>query len=112
MMEARLKAEIWVKAQLRLCDVALIPAFVVHKGDLDAGAVLIKVNRQVAGCVVLSRVYTETGTRAWMRATGETPVEEADADAYIRRQLDFDPDLWVLEIEDRDGRYEPDDTIL
>ena len=39
----------------------------------------------------------------WTPATGADPVPEVDADTYLQRQLDFDPDLWILEIEDRDG---------
>lgn len=112
MTDARLKAEIWVKAQLRLCDIACIPAVVVRRGDADAGSVLLKINRLGGGCRVLGRAYTETGERAWLPATGDAPVKEDEADAYIRRQLDFDPDLWVLEIEDPEDRYSPDAPIL
>lgn len=45
MSEPRLKSEIWVKAQLRLCDIAFLPCVVARRGDADAGQVLVKVNR-------------------------------------------------------------------
>ena len=112
MTEARLKAGVWVAAQLRRCDVEFIPAVVVRKGDPDAGAVLIKLNRLDGTCLVLGRVYTDDGARAWMRVTGENPVPERDADAYIERQAEFDSDLWVLEIEDASDKYRPDDAPI
>ena len=52
------------------------------------------------------------GTLAWMRGTGETLVDEKDADAYIERQRGRDPDLWVLEIEDPHHRYDLDGEII
>jgi hypothetical protein len=112
MTEPALKAEIWVKAQIRSCDTNLIPAFVIRKGDPDAGSVLIKVNRFKAGVEVFSQVRTAEGVRAWMRATGNEPVNDAEADDYINRQLKFDPDIWVLEIEDPDSRYEIDGKVI
>ena len=54
----------------------------------------------------------EDGRLAWLRATGESTVSEADADAYLERQAKVDPDLWVLEVEDRDGRNPFDDPVL
>lgn len=57
-----------------------------------------------AGCTVLAPTRDYERDRLWWRpATGDAPVPEADADAYLERERRIDPDLWVLEIEDRDG---------
>ena len=99
-----LTTRLWVQAQVRLCDRAFIPATVVRSGDPDAGAVLVKVNRFEAGVTVYAQTNTLEGEFAWSRGTGPNPVSEADADAYITRQIGRDPDLWVIEIEDKQGR--------
>ena len=111
MSEARLKAKLWVQAAVRTCMVQDMIATIARKGDDDAGAILIKQNLRGAGFRVLTQVRTAEGTAAWLRATGSTPVEEAVADAYIARQIDRDYDLWVVEIEDRDGRL-PFEAII
>lgn len=105
MSEPRLKSEIWVKAQLRLCDLTFLPCVVARRGDADAGQVLIKLNRLSLGCELLARRYTDEGARAWTVVAGE---DEAACDAYIEREADMDPDLWVLDIEDPHGKYLPD----
>jgi hypothetical protein len=51
------------------------------------------------GMTVLSQVRDAGGDVAWMRATGASPVDQETADAYIARQIKFDPDIWVLEFE-------------
>lgn len=108
----RLKAGVWVSAQVRLCGSLSLPVYVVRKGDPDAGTILIKRVFGVGGCEVLAQVRQPDGSLGWTRATGPIPVAEAEAETYIGRQLKFDPDIWVVEIEDPQGRYEPDGGIF
>jgi hypothetical protein len=74
---------------------------VLRKGDADSGGVLV-VLRGRDGLCVLSQVRAADGALAWMRATGTAPVDQAAADAYVARQVRFDPDIWVLEFDSRD----------
>jgi hypothetical protein len=101
MTEPRLKTRIVVQAAVRLCGIRAIPIAVSRRGDEDAGTILLKLNRLDLGCSVLVETRSPAGERAWLRATGEEPVPEATADAYIARQIKRDPDVWVVEIEDR-----------
>jgi hypothetical protein len=110
-VEPRLNAGLWVDAHIRRCWSNGVPAMLVRRGDDTAGIVLLKLNRLDDGCTVLAPATGLDGERIWFRASGETPVAESDADAYIARRLDGDPDLWVIEIEDRDGRHFLDDPV-
>ena len=85
---------------------------VVHKGDATRGSVLVKLNLLDGRCTVLAETQDAMGARAWIRGTGADPVPEAAADDYIARNRRYDPDLWVIEVEDRDGRLPFDGTIL
>lgn len=104
MPEARLKSKLSVMAAIRLSQTQGLNAVIARKGDEDAGAILLKQNLLGAGFRVLTQIRTIEGKLGWMVGTGEEPVEEAAADAYIARQIDRDWDIWVVEIEDRDGR--------
>ena len=112
MTEARLKTDLWIRAQIRLCDIKLIPAVIARRGDSDAGLVMIKRNRLDGTFEVYARTTALDGSQAWRRATGPDPVREDAARAVIDREAGFDPDIWVLEIEDRDGKYELDGPII
>lgn len=98
MSQPRIKAGIWVSMALRMGNADGRYGSVIRKGDPDAGGVLVALRRgnQVS---VLSQMRSVDGELAWMRATGADPVDDATADAYIARQVKFDPDLWVLEFE-------------
>jgi hypothetical protein len=98
MSEPRIKAGIWVSMALRMGDHDNRPGMVLRKGDPDAGGVLVVLRGRDGQCV-LSQMRDAEGALAWMRATGPEPVDQAAVDAYVARQVRFDPDLWVLEFE-------------
>jgi hypothetical protein len=97
----RLTAEFWVQAYLARLRLADIPAFVTARGDATAGAVIVKLNRLDGSAAAFARSYDATGARVW------TPLAdgpEPEVDAALARQRRFDPDLWIIELEDRQGR--------
>lgn len=102
MPEARLAAGVWVSAYLARLGLEHIPAYVVAHGDDTAGSVMVKCARLNGTAQLYVREWDfETDTRAWSK-TADGP--ERDIDEAIRRQRSFDPDIWVIEIESRDGR--------
>lgn len=104
-MDDRIPTELWVKAHLRRCYAEAIPVVVVHKGEPMGGTVLLKLVQPGVGCRVLSQVRDMEGRLGWLAALGESPVAEPEADAYIERAVGRDPDLWVIEIDTRDGSH-------
>ncbi|MEL7125812.1 MAG: DUF1491 family protein [Pseudomonadota bacterium] len=100
---ARLIARFWVDAYLARLRFADIPAFVVAHGDDTGGAVLVKLNTLDGQAVLYQRSFDlMADTRVWAElAAGAEP----EVDAAVARQRGFDPDLWVIEVEDRAGRH-------
>ena len=107
-----LKAKLMVQACLRASAAAGINATLLRRGYEDAGAILIRLDLLDGSAVVLTQTRTVDGEPAWMRGTGPVPVPAAEADAYIERQTRRDPDLWVVEVEDRAGRHPLGEPIL
>lgn len=109
-MSARLATHVWVGAYLMRLRARNIPAFVVAKGDPTAGAVMVKLNTLDGKAALFQRSFDlMTGDRAWVvLAQGD----ETDVDASVARQRSFDRDLWVIEVEDRDGRHLLDEEGL
>jgi len=104
MSEGRIATELWVMAHLRQCIARGIIATVVKRGDDWGGAVVIKLNLIGPGFKVLTQTRDIDGNTAWMQAKDGALMPERDADEYIARQTQRDPDLWVIEIEDREGK--------
>ena len=101
-MTARLTADFWVRAYLARLQAAHLPAYVTARGDPTAGAVLVKLATLDGRARLVQRsVDLMTGGRAWIvLAEGA----EAEVDAAVARQRRTDPDLWVIEVESREGR--------
>ena len=105
----RLKTRIWVQAQLRLCDSQGIPFVVRRRGDDDAGTVLLVIDSLDGELRVLSQTRTLEGELAWSE---KRLASRDELDAHIERQLDFDPDIWVIEVEDAAGLYRVDGKVI
>lgn len=101
-MSARLASSIWVSAYLRRLQIEGIPAYVIARGDDTAGAVLVKLALMDGTARAYQRGFDlESDRRVW-QVLCEGP--EREVDAAITRQRSFDPDLWVIEVEDARGR--------
>ena len=110
-MIPRLKAGIYVKALIRRAEVAGASAYVVRRGAEEAGALFLKLARLDGTCTVLNQARRGEGELVWMKPLGETS-DEATAAKYFEKQVRFDPDLWIVEIEDREGRAFVDEAIV
>ncbi len=106
----RLKSGIWVAAYIRRCQIEGAQAVLRRRGADEAGAVFIKVSRldgtaEVFGPAPQSAFdEARPSDRAFIRSLKAEGSAEADAEAYLARQIKFDPDVWIVEVEDRAGR--------
>ena len=108
----RLKSGLWVAAYLRRCNLETAVAVVRRRGAEEAGAIFIKINR-LDGTAVLYGPAPQSAfdaakptDRAFMVCLGSPQsVAEADVESYLAREIRFDPDVWIVEVEDRLGRH-------
>jgi len=107
---SRLASGIWVGAYLARLQAQGIPVYVNARGDETAGAVLVKLATLDGQAKAFHRVVDlMSGTRRWdLLAEGD----ERDVDESIAKQRNFDPDLWVIEVEDAKGRHLLDEPGL
>jgi len=115
----RLKSGIWVAAYVRRCHVEGAFAAVRRRGADEAGAVFIKISR-LDGTGTLygpapQAVFEEAqpSARIFTVVLGrEAPVPEADIEARLVREIRYDPDVWIVEVEDRAGRHFLDGAVV
>lgn len=93
-----------MSALIRRAELGGAFATVARKGDARAGTVIVKVfDTSTRTARLFSEAFGPDGERLWMQ-----PIEselEPELDDYLTRQAKYDPDLWVVEIEDRQGRH-------
>jgi len=103
-------SDVWVGALIRRAELSGAFATVVRKGDARAGTVIVKAYDSSER---KARLYTEAfgpdGERLWIQPVSSD--QESELDAYIQRQVGYDPDLWVVEVEDRQGRHFITETV-
>lgn len=109
-MEARLTSGFWVSAYLARLQAAAIPAFVARRGDATAGAVVVKLATLDGRARAFQRRFDLMADRRVWGVLAEGA--EAEVDAVLAREGARDPDLWIIEIEDRAGRVLLDEDGL
>jgi hypothetical protein len=107
----RLKAGIFVRALIRRAETQGASGFIVRRGAEEAGAVIIKVARLDGTVLLLKQARNGRGALVWSQPLGGF-TDEARAGQWCDKQLKFDPDLWIVEIEDRQGRAFVDEEIV
>jgi hypothetical protein len=110
-MLPRLISAIQVKAIIRRAELAGAQAFLLRRGQQEAGALFLKLSRLDGSFTVLNQARRGDGELVWTRPLGDSADEPA-VNAYLEKQLRFDPDLWILEIEDSQGRAFVDDPVV
>ena len=99
-----LPTDLGAQALIRRAHMSGAYATVVRRGDAKAGAVLVKVyDTRDRSARLYAEAVNGEGERVWMQPLGEKP--EGDLDAYAERSVRRDPDLWVVEVEDNQGRH-------
>jgi hypothetical protein len=113
----RLKSDIWVAAYLRRCQIEGAFGAVIRHGADEAGSIFIKVNR-LDGTADLYGPAPQTAfdearplERVFTPCLANQPALEAEIEAYLNREARFDPDIWIVEIEDRKGRHFLDHVV-
>lgn len=103
-MNDGLSTELLISAQQRVASREGIPITVVRKGYGAVGTILLKINRLDGTARVLTQIRYDDEL-VWSPVSRTDPMTEKEADAYLTRQGDIDPDLWIIEIEDKQGRH-------
>lgn len=106
MFEERLPTRTWVDALVRRVQVGGAAAFILQRGDESRGDVLIKVADLQGQAQAFVPRTTMEGERIFVNLESQDiGPDEAGVDAYLQRMCARDRDLWVIEIEDREGRH-------
>lgn len=102
-MSDDLPTDLLIAVQSRIAAQNGISMIVTHKGDPAHGALFLKINKLDGTAYVYNQARLE-GERVWLPALSTKAIPEREADHYLAEQIAFDPDLWVIEVEDRQGR--------
>jgi hypothetical protein len=99
--QTRIPTHVWVEAEVRRLSDLGLGVYVAARGDKAGGMVLQKISNMAGQCKLMGLQRDLLGKLVWINALQDEIVEEREADAYVRRAVERDPDLWVVEIEDR-----------
>jgi hypothetical protein len=102
---ARLRTDLWVSAYLRQRSIAAMPAVLRRRGAAEAGVVFVRVDRLDGRACLLGPAPPSLdsdggGERRFQLLIEADPLTVEDR---IARELRYDSDLWLLEVDDPAG---------
>jgi hypothetical protein len=105
----RLKSALWVAAYLRRCQVEGCSAVVRRRGAEEAGAIFVRICRlngtsELFGPAPQSALEPGAADRIFTACLASQPAPDPEIENYLSRETKFDPDLWIVEVEDSAGR--------
>lgn len=106
----RLRSDIWVSAYLRRCATEGSFATLRRRGAAEAGAIFVKIDLQHGECLLFgpapqSELRNDGIDRQWTRLHSDDVIASAIAEERLKREISFDPDLWIVEVEQSGGRH-------
>ena len=104
----RLKTEMLVGAAIRCAGAELIDCVMLRRGNADAGAILVHIDALAGRHKLLARALEFDGSYGWRPVVagpeGDGWASREAVEARLQREMEIDPDAYVLEIQDRHGR--------
>ena len=103
----RLRTDFWVAAYLRTRNRDRVAAVLRRRGAPEAGAIFIKVDC-LDGRAALFGPAPQTaagddGERRFVRTHADPYLDPGEVETRLRREIGFDEDLWIVEVDARDG---------
>lgn len=98
-MEARLPAQLEVTALIRLAQAEGGFAAVLHRGEREAGTILVVILKHGANAALYERMPTIDGSRQWHCARVQDADNPAEFSDYLTRRGQQDPDSWIVELD-------------
>jgi hypothetical protein len=98
-MEPRLPAHLEVAGLLRQVQNEGGFATVLHKGERDAGTILVVATENGMNSRAYERMPQLDGTRGWAICFSQDAEKQTEIDRYLERRADQDPDLWIIELD-------------
>jgi hypothetical protein len=101
-------SEIWVQAFIRRCQLMGLSAVLVRRGAREAGTIFLTLYVAPRAARLFGPppgpAHDESGERIWGQPLGAAPVAEAEIAQYLARQVSFDPDIWIVDVDDDHGQ--------
>ncbi len=103
-MNNRIPTKMFIDANIAKCQSQNVPVYIVKKGDPNSGMIVLKVLDSNFQCRIFSQMRDIDGDMKWFDRLGGETVSESEAGVMAQSIAGNDPDIWIVEVETRDGK--------